>query len=65
MHNNVLQQPLLIIKYEKQENKTNNLNGYTNNNSEHNNNEESNNLVENKNKKNYENINIIVTIKMA
>ena len=65
MHNNVLQQPLQIIKYKKQENKTNNLNGYTNNNSEHNNNEESNNLVENKNKNNYENINIIVTIKMA
>ena len=42
-------------KYQKHENKTNNLNGNTNNSSKHNNNNKSNNLVENNNKNSYEN----------
>ena len=41
-------------KYQKQENKTNNLNGNTNNRSKHNNNDKSNNFVGNNNKNSYE-----------
>ena len=51
-------------KYQKQENRTNNLNGNTNNSSKHNNNGKSSNFVGNNNKNSYEN-NIIITIKMA
>ena len=52
-------------KYQKQENRINNLNGNTNNSSKHNNNDKSNNFVGNKNKKSYENNIIVITIKMA
>ena len=52
-------------KYQKQENRTNNLNGNTNNSSTHNNNDKNNNFVGNNNKNNYENNIIIITIKMA
>ena len=48
-------------KYQKHENKINNLNGSTN----HNDNEKSNKFVENNKKKSYKNNNIIITIKMA
>ena len=48
MHNDVQQWPWQIKKYQKDENKTNSLNGITNNSSKHNNNDKSNNLVENK-----------------
>ena len=51
-------------KYQKQENRTNNLIGNTNNSSKHNTNDKSNNVVGNNNKNSYEN-NIIITIKMA
>ena len=52
-------------KYQNHENKTNNLNGNTNNSSKQNNNDKSNNFVENHNKNSCENNNIIITIKMA
>ena len=52
-------------KYQKQENRINNLNGNTNNSSKHNNNDKSNNFVGNKNKNSYENNIIVITIKMA
>ena len=50
--------------YQKQENRTNNLTGNTNNSSKHNNNDKSNNFVGNNNKNSYEN-NIIITINMV
>ena len=57
---------MLDQKYQKQENKTNNLNGNTNNNSsKQNNDEKSNKLVKTNNKNCYENNKIRITIKMA
>ena len=52
-------------KYQKQENRTNNLNGNTNNSSKHNNNEKNNSFVGNNNKNSYGNDIIIIGIKMA
>ena len=52
-------------KYQKQENRTNNLNGNTNNSSKHNNNDKSYNFVGNNDKNSYENNIIIIAIKMA
>ena len=54
-----------IGRYQKQENRTNNLNGNTNNSSKHNTNEKRNNVVGSKNKNSYENNIIIITMKMA
>ena len=51
-------------KYQKQENRTNNLNGNTNKSSKHNNNDKGNNFVGNRNKNSYENNIIIRTINM-
>ena len=51
-------------KYQKQENRTNNLNGNINDSSKHNNNDK-NSFVGNNNKYSYENNIIIITIKMA
>ena len=67
MHNDVQQWPWQIKKYQKDEIKTNSLNGITNNSSKHNNNDKSNDLVENNNKNSYENNNnnIRIRIKMA
>ena len=48
-------------KYQKQENRTNDLNGNTNNSSKHNNNDKNNNFVGNKNKNSYENNFIMIT----
>ena len=50
-------------KYQKQENRTNNLNGNINNSSKHNN--DKNSFVGNNSKYSYENNIIIITIKMA
>ena len=52
-------------KYQKQENRTNNLSGNANRNSKYNNNDKSNNFVGNNNKNSYEYNIIIITIKMA
>ena len=52
-------------KYQKQENRTSNLNGNATNNSEHDNNDKSNNFVGNNDKNSYENNIIIIAIKMA
>ena len=52
-------------KYQKHQNKTNNLHCNTNNSSSHNNNDKSNNLDENSNKNRYDNNNMIITIKMT
>ena len=66
MQNDILQQPWQIKKYQKHKNKTNNLDGNTNNSSKHNKNDKNNNLSENNNKDSYENNNnIIITIKMV
>ena len=52
-------------KYQKQENRTNNLNGNTNNSSKHKNNYKNNNFVGINNKNSYGSNIIIITIKMA
>ena len=53
-------------KYQKQENRTNNLNCKINNSCENNNNnEKSDNFAGNNNKNSYENNIVIITIKMA
>ena len=51
MHNDALQQPWQIRKYQKHENQINNLNSNTNNSSKHNNKDKSNNFVENNKQK--------------
>ena len=65
MHNDVLQWSWQIANSKKQENRTINLNGNTNDSSKHNNNDKSNNFVGNNNKNSYENNIKIITIKMA
>ena len=52
-------------KYQKQKNRTKNLNGNTNNSSKHNNYDKSNNFVGNNNINSYENNIIIIAIKIA
>ena len=52
-------------KYQKQENRSKNLDGNTNNSSKHITNDKSNNVVGNNNENSYENNVIIITIKMA